>query len=371
MKESIQQLQVELKKLHYFNIFNFFLEIILYKKENKNKFHETGYSRILSWLLNPDGNHNLGFSFLNFIFEKLDYEFDFEKLKSLKVLTEVLVCSNKNDKIDIEISFIYQDTYYHILIENKIESTEENKLIEYIVNRSEEVKNIDNIEISGILIGFEDKRKNNIEKFKEENSYPVIFISWEEIVKELRKLSENTPLNFKYFISDFIDHVKTRLINRKDFLEQYEKLLFELLKIIILDIFKNYKLSIEIRMLTATHWIAFTPESWYRNSWYKNILTFQFIDSDLKGKINFELYCNTDNEEFYKKKKFIIEKLQKKYSEIKNNFKIDNKNTFYRELFILAPFKREYEFSLEFLKKRFNLIVDIINEFAPIWNSLT
>ncbi|MHA1275058.1 MAG: hypothetical protein ACTSQS_16745, partial [Promethearchaeota archaeon] len=155
------------------------------------------------------------------------------------------------------------------------------------------------------------------------------------------------------------------------FLEQYEKLLFELLKIIILDIFKNYKLSIEIRMLTATHWIAFTPESWYRNSWYKNILTFQFIDSDLNGKINFELYCNTDNEEFYKKKKFIIEKLQKKYSEIKNNFKIDNKNTFYRELFIIAPFKREYEFSLEFLKKRFNLIVDIINEFAPIWNSLT
>lgn len=286
---------------------------------------EIYYSKTLSWLLNPQGNHHLGDIFLrDFLkillrdkkrkekFVELDIEYidlDCVSLENVKVSVEQTILSQK--KLDIFVQIDTKSKKWILVIENKINSTESPKQTQFY---TEELRiKYPNPKVKKICIFLTPKG------IKPPSSKEFMSCKWSEIYIVLKKILKKYKISneIKYFLEQFKNSISVYVMeNRK--LDRLCEDLFDKYPNVIEFLIKKYeeyrkrpykefaeRVDLELRKIfkddwkfeKGNGWNALRRQKWIdiqeKNNWGKSkyfLLTHIISRFEPNNQIKFYIY---------------------------------------------------------------------------------
>lgn len=178
--KGLQQQQ----KMRGLNDFNIFTTVL--KKHDEVRLH----SRFLTFLLNPNANHNQGDLFLDLFLKQIGLDGFFDNLFNCSVQAEY-------QNIDIYIN----DGNKHIIIENKIWAGDQHAQVKrYIKTINEENENLDNANLVVIYLSLDRKKPSRYS------------LCHNKIENDETNTKENCPNGFYIQLAD--DKIRGKIIGR-------------------------------------------------------------------------------------------------------------------------------------------------------------
>lgn len=367
---------------------------------------EIYYSKTLSWLLNPQGNHHLGDIFLrDFLkillrdkkrkekFAELDIEYidlDCISLENVKVSVEQTILSQK--RLDIFVQIDTKSKKWILVIENKINSTESPKQTQFY-EKELRIK-YPNPKVKKICIFLTPKG------IKPPSSNEFMSCKWREIYIVLKNLLKKNEISneIKYFLEQFKNSISVYVMENQKLDRLCEDLFDKYPNVIeyLVEKYKEYSkrhlkefsesVELQLRMIFKEDWKfekgngrnSLWRQKWIsiqkRNDWgtSKYFLLTHIVSVVESNLIKFYIYSNNKvSKELLSRYKSKIKKaIESKFKESKYyknfNFNLDQ--------YALFNYTVKDDFEEEGLDNAINKLVKefeiILNEYGAIFDQI-
>jgi hypothetical protein len=393
------------RKNNNIDIYNIFK--ILYKKTNEVKLH----SRFLASLLNPNGSHRKGYSFLKLFLE--NQNLNLGDLENLEVYPHEEV---KTEYKNIDILIINRIERKALIIENKIGSGDNNKktcgqLEGYFEKiRDEDKISTDNLHSIYLTLDGREPSNESLGKYSLDEingeciSYEVEIQNWlieclkivikqpglNEIIIQYKKLiaemtHQEEDIQFRLNLRKAITRNENNLKSAKVLFENYKHIKWHTIFDFWVELekkleAKGYKIS-KKPSIEATTYLAHYES--YKTNWSKK----QAAGLYFRVKKNFEICIGHEEGEYLYfgsnhnsvKDVEIIDKITKKITKNPENYSTNEDWLFWQDVFhlssndkkiYLSDFSHEGTFNLIDEKYRANTINEIVNQIENFINSL-